>query len=229
MSGYENVRQKLFEMADAKYRAFSEKLNPGIDKIIGVRVPIIKKLAKEISQSDWRGFLGTADGDYFEEIMLQGLVIGFIRADIEEAIFYIEKFVPKIQSWAVCDSFCSGLKIVKKNRQRVWDFIKAYLFSEKEFEVRFAVIIIIDFFIDKYHLADVFEIFESIGHDGYYVKMAVAWALSLCFIRFPEETAAYLKRSTIDDFTCNKALQKIIESNRVSDEVKAAVRLMMRK
>ncbi len=104
-----------------------------------------------------------------------------------------------------------------------------YRSSEKEVELRFFVVMLMDYFIEKEYLQELFRIFDEIKHEGYYVKMAVAWAISVCYVKFPEETSLYLKHNELDDFTYHKALSKITESNRVSTPEKEKIRSMKRK
>ena len=108
------IRNRLFELAEEDYRKFSSSLIPGEDKLLGVRLPHLRELAKEIVRGDWREYLNNAQDEYYEEIMLQGLVIGYAKAPPEEILKYIACFIPKISNWGVCDSFCTGLKLAKK-------------------------------------------------------------------------------------------------------------------
>ena len=228
-SSAKNIKAKLKSLAEDEYRKFTSALIPGDAVILGVRLPLIRNMAKEIAQGDWRGYLAAAQDEYFEEIMLQGHVIGLVKTDVEERLGLIAAFVPKIKNWSVCDSFCAGLKFVKKNKERVWEFLQPYLSSEQEFDLRFAVVMMMDYFIEEEYIDRVFRLLDGIEHEGYYVKMAVAWALSVCYVKFPERTMAYLQQNELDDFTYNKALQKIIESNRVDNEAKDLIRRMKRK
>lgn len=223
------IKEKIFELSDSEFQKFQRKLCPNINNIVGVRLPLLRKLAKEISKDDWRNFLLTCPTDYFEETMLQGLVIGYAKADIEEILNHITNFVPKIDNWAVCDSFCTSLKFTKSNMNRVFEFLKTYLESKKEFELRFGIVMLLDFYIVDQYINQVLILLNEIKHDGYYVKMAVAWALSICFIKYPDRTMIYLKNNNLDDFTYNKTLQKITESFRISKETKSIIRSMKRK
>ncbi|MVX65584.1 DNA alkylation repair protein [Clostridium chromiireducens] len=223
------IREKIFELSDSEFQKFQSKLCPNTDNIIGVRLPLLRKLAKEIAKNDWRNFLHDCPNDYFEEIMLQGMVIGYLRADIEEILNHINSFVPKIDNWSVCDSFCIGLKFTKSNMKQVLEFLKIYLNSKKEFELRFGIVMLLDFYIVDEYIDQVLIILDQIKHDGYYVKMAIAWALSICYIKYPDKTIIYLKNNDLDDFTYNKALQKITESFRVDKETKSIIRSMKRK
>lgn len=225
----DKIRNKIFELSDEKYKEFHNKLSPTSSNIIGVRMPLLRKLAKEIAKEDWREYLKTAENEYYEEIMLQGIVIGCVKVDVEERLQLIRGFIPKIDGWGICDSFCSGLKFIKSNKERVWDFLQLYLKSEQEFYVRFGVVILLDFYIDETYIIRVIHALDKIKHSGYYVKMAVAWSVSVCYIKFPEITMAYLKNNSLDDFTYNKSLQKITESFRVNNETKLAIKRMKRK
>jgi 3-methyladenine DNA glycosylase AlkD len=217
------------EMADEEYRKFSSSLIPNVDNILGVRLPELRKLAKNIAKGDWRTYLAQADNRYFEETMLQGLVIGYAKTDIEERLRYVADFVPRIDNWSVCDSFCTGLKFTKNHRSLMWDFLQPYLSSDKEYEIRFGVVMLLLYFVEDEYIERVLQWMDRIRHEGYYVKMAVAWAISVCYVKYPEPTMAFLKNNTLDDFTYNKALQKIIESLRVDSGTKHVLRSMKRR
>lgn len=132
-----NVKAQLLELAEPNYQQFTARLLPGISNILGVRLPVLRKIAKQIAKENWREFLRQNDEVYFEEIMLKGMVIGYIKdASVHEIMKFTETFVPKINNWSVCDSFCAGLKITKQNQQQFWPLICSYLSSEEEFEVR---------------------------------------------------------------------------------------------
>lgn len=223
------VRQKIFDLIDPEYQKFSSKLNPGTNNILGVRLPELRKIAKNIAKGNWRDYFETAQDDYFEEIMLQGLVIGYIKTDIEGVLSQVDLFVPKIHNWSVCDSFCIGLKITNKHKERVWEFIQPYLQSGQEYEVRFGVVMLLNYYLEGNYIDKVLGLLDHIKHDGYYVKMAVAWAISASYIKAPDITIVYLKNNTLDDFTFNRALQKISESLRVDKETKKYLRGMKRK
>lgn len=222
----QEIKKKLLELSDPKYKEFHGGLCPGTENIIGVRVPVLRKYAQELfKEKDWKQTIEEIDDGYYEEIMLQGMLIGQAKnEDINAILKYVEKYVPKIDNWAICDVFCAGLKITKKYKKEMWNFIQKYLKSDKEFEIRFAVVMILEYYIDKEHLKEDFKIFDDIKHEGYYVKMAVAWAISVCLIKYYEDTIEYLKTSKIDNWTYNKAIQKAIESYRISDNQKNFLR-----
>lgn len=225
----EEIKKKLFELRDEKYKEFHSRLCPGTDNIIGVRVPVLRKFAKDLAKEyDIEKLLEEIDNEYYEEIMLQGMLIGLSKADFNVVLSYIEKFVPKIDNWAVCDVFCGGLKVTNKHKKEMWDFLGKYLKSNKEFEIRFGVVMILSYYIDKEYLLEDFRVFNSITNDAYYVQMAVAWAVSVCLVKFYDETVKYLKTCTLDKFTYNKSIQKAIESYRITDKQKDELRKMKR-
>ena len=224
----QEIKRELQDLADTKYKEFHKGLCPGTENIIGVRVPVLRKYAQKLSKKyRMEDLLENIDDEYYEEIMLQGMLIGLEKdKNLEKILKDIEKFVPKIDNWAVCDTFCAGLKITKKNLDKMWAFLQKYIKSNKEFEVRFGVVMILDYYITEKYIDKDLKIFETIKVEKYYVQMAVAWAISICLIKFYDETITYLKNSKIDKFTYNKALQKAIESYRITDEQKIALRKM---
>ena len=224
----QSIKEQLLNLADEEYQKFAMALIPTINNVIGVRLPELRKLARTIAKGDWRTFLKQAESDYFEEVMLQGMVLGYVKTDIEEILRYVADFIPKIDNWSVCDSFCISLKFTLKNKERVWDFIVPYLLSDKEYEIRFAVVMMLNFFIEEEYINRILQLLDKVSHEGYYAKMAVSWALSICYIKLPEPTMSYLLSNTLDDFTYNKALQKITESHRVDQETKTMIRGMKR-
>jgi len=215
------IKNKLFELSDEKYKKFHSSLCPGTNNIIGVRVPFLRKYAKElITKYDINVILEQIDNQYYEEIMLQGMIIGLAKDNFEIIKEKIAEFVLKIDNWAICDTFCAGLKITKKYKKEMWDFIQKYIESDKEFEIRFGIVMLLDYYIDEEYLEKDFGIFDSIISKDYYVQMAVAWALSIYLIKFYDKTIKYLKTSNLDKFTYNKALQKAIESYRINKSQK---------
>ena len=227
---YKKIRQDLLNLQDKKYKEFHSSLCPGTDNIIGVRVPILRNYVKKLSkQEKVKEYILFNKTKYYEEVMLQGMLIGLIKnIDIKEILTMLENFIPKIDNWAVCDICCAGLKIANKNKETVWTFIQKYLKSKKEFELRFAIVMMLNYFIDEKYIDKVLTVLDNIKHDGYYVKMAVAWTISVAFVKFQDKTFKYLKNNNLDDWTYNKGLQKICESLRVTKETKETIKAMKR-
>ncbi|MGG2085256.1 DNA alkylation repair protein [Lysinibacillus pakistanensis] len=226
---HQQIREQLINLADQDYQKFSSSLIPNCQNILGVRLPELRKIAKNIAKEDWQNYLTAASDEFFEEVMLQGMIIGYVKTNIEERLSYVASFVHKIDNWSVCDSFCTGLKFTKENQEQVWVFLQPYFSSHKEYEVRFGVVMLLNYFIDHQYIQSVLNIINAIKHEGYYVKMAVAWAISICYVKDPLVTMNYLRNNSLDDFTYHKALQKITESNRVEKEAKNLIRQMKRK
>lgn len=227
-----NIKEDIIKLVDYRYKEFHSKLCPGINNILGVRVPVLRNYAKEIRKdSSLEELLEIIDDEYYEEIMLQGMLIG-LEKDIsfEKLEEYIKLFVPKINNWAICDNFCAGLKITKKYKKEMYKLINEYLKSNNEFEVRFAIVMILNYYIEEDYLKENFAIFDKIKLDKYYVKMAVAWAISICLIKYYEKTYKYLKNNkNLDLWTYNKSIQKATESYRITDEQKQELVKIKRK
>lgn len=239
------IRENLLLMAEPQYRDFSAKLLPEGENLLGVRLPKLRKYAKQIGKLYGTIYLDAVllselnKKEYMEEILLQGMVIGNLKAEHDEelaSIFdYIRRYVPKIANWSTCDSFCAGLKVTKQYPEQMWDFLQAYLTAGQEFAIRFGIVMIINYYINEEYFDQLFPIFNAIGkrHHAYYVQMGLAWAISICYVHTPEETKCYLKDmrakpEVLDDFTYRMALRKIVESHCVSSEEKAMIRGMKR-
>ncbi len=223
-----DIQQELILLSDENYRKFSSKLLPNNSNILGVKLGDLRKIAKREAHKGIDIALGDLSDEYFEELMLQAFVISYSDICFAEKINYIERFLPKIDNWSVCDSFCSALKGVKNNRKMMFNFLKKYFDSENEFECRFSYVILIRYYIDDEYIDDVFTATNSFNCKAYYAKMAVAWLLAEIYIDFKERAMEFMTNSKIDKFVINKAIQKICESNRVSAAEKIMVRNLKR-
>lgn len=226
----QQIKAHLYEIADSKYKEFHGGLVPGCDTILGVRVPVLRRYAKELlKEASAKELLQITDCEYYEEIMLRGMFIGLQQKPQWETVRQqIVEFVPYINNWAVCDTFCAGLKITKKHKGEMFQLLQQYLESELEFECRFGVVMLLDYYVEKDYLPRIFQIFDKMNREGYYVQMAVAWAVSVCLVKAYEQTIEYLKACHLDDFTYNKALQKARESYRITPEQKETLNKMKR-
>ena len=215
-----DIEKELFLLQDKKYQEFQKKLCPGTENIIGIRIPVLRKFAKENRKSIK---ISEINNNYYEEIMLKGMLIG-----MEDDIDYnkIKDFILLIDNWAVCDTFCAGLKQVKKQKEESLEFIKPYLKSNKEFEVRFAVVILLDYYIEEKYINYVLNVLSKIKKEDYYVKMAIAWCYSVCFVKFYEETLEFFKEEKLDKFIRNKSIQKSMESYRLKESQKEMLKTL---
>ena len=223
------IREKLYKMVDEEYKKFHSSLCPNVNNIIGVRIPNLRQLAKEIAKENPIEFLNSYKCEIYEEKMIYGLVIGYMEADLKTRIKYLDKFVPMIDNWAICDSSCSTYKFTKKNLNEMWEYLQKYITSQHEFEVRFVCIMLMDYYLIDEYIDKVLEIYNNIKLDKYYVKMGVAWGISVAFVKNEKKIREFLKNNKLDDFTYNKSLQKIIESNKIEKTVKEEIRKMKRK
>ena len=225
----EKIRKELEIIAEENYRIFAAKLIPNIDNLLGVRLPKLRKIAKKIVQLDYEYYLAMDNHLYFEEVMLQGMIIGEIKLPWTERSRYVKQFISKIDNWSVCDSFCCGLKFEVSEKELVWQFLQPYFASDKPYDIRFAVVMLLFYFVDDEYAQKAFTLFDQIKNDDYYVKMAVAWAISIYFRELPTLTMSYLQKNQLDDWIYNKALQKITESLKVDSRTKIIIRSMKRK
>ncbi len=224
----QNVLTRLHRESDETYKQFSLPLIPGV-KMLGVRVPVLRKMAKEMLRNGEALHYLDIPTEYQEEKLLKAIITGEIRMPWDEKKIQIERFVPEIDNWAVCDIFCGGLdKTVKKDKVAVWEFLQPYLTSKEEYRVRFGMVMLFHF-IDEEYIERLYSVIDSFTHEAYYARMAVAWLLSTCYVKFPKNTYVYLLNSRLDTWTFNKSLQKITESLRVTAGDKAQIRSLRRK
>ena len=217
----DKILKQLFELQDKKYKEFHSSLCPNVNNIIGVRIPELRKLAKQIAKENPKEFIeNPVKKQYYEEIMLEGFVIGYMKATFGEKLHYLDNFIPEIDNWAVCDCTASTLKFTDKYKKEVWEYLQKYINSKKEFEKRFAIIILMDYYLTDEYIDKVLEIYNKIDSDQYYVQMGIAWAISVCFVKYREKTRKILDNNNLSTFTHNKSIQKIIESTRVDKETK---------
>lgn len=218
----EDVVHTLLSLRDEEYRTFVASLVPNIDpeKIIGVRIPQLRTIARNIARGDYRTYLAQCTTDMFEEKMIKGFVIGMADMTFSERCRQIKQFLPEVDNWSVCDSFCSTLKYAREYPEAVWDWIELYFASKDPYKVRFALVMSLMYFVEEEYTEGFFEHLDHIKCDDYYVKTAIAWAISVYYIKQPAMTKKYLKVNQLDMWTYRKSLTKIVESQRVSIEDK---------
>lgn len=223
------IKSKLQAAYDENNAAFFLKISPQAKNVTGVRVPYLRKLAKEIIKGDVKDFLDNYNIETHEEFLLKGIVIFSSKLSLEEKLIYLEKYVPEIYDWSGCDIVISTLKCSDEELKKVYDFIMKYRYSKNEYETRFMIVMLLSNFIKEDYLDKIKELLETEKFDKYYTQMAAAWLISVMFVKYRDYTLSYLNNNRLDDFTYNKALQKIRESNRVTKEDKELVKQMKRK
>ena len=210
---YKEFINYLLSLKDDKYKEFNKSivLNSKYE-MIGIRVPNVKDIAKKIKDID--EFLKYSGNTYHEEILLQGLVISRIK---DEELFYkyYKEYIKKIDNWALCDTFCSSIKIVRKYEDKYFNESIKLSLSDKEFISRVGLVTILDHFINKENLNTIFNTLNSINSDKFYINMAEAWLVCEIYTKYPNETLEFIKNNNL-----HKSISKIRDSFRVSKEEK---------
>ena len=220
-----DYRTMLNSTAESKLSEFNSKLIPGKKKILGVRMPVIRRIAQNIVKDDWSQILDISP-DYLEEEILKGVVIAIAPVSIDERISTSKEFIPTIDNWAVCDSFCYSWKFEKAESQRAWDFFSTYMESGLEFEMRTSVVSRMWHFKDETSCRYLLQDLATHDNPGYYYRMGSAWALATVFSEYPEMVEKLLESKLLEPWTHNKAIQKIGESLKTSKEDKIRLRLL---
>lgn len=223
----EQITRQLFEMQDLKYRDFNAKLIPGTEKerIIGVRTPDLRKYAKKLYKSgEWKEFVRELPHTYHEENALHGYILGEIKTDYEEMMEELERFLPYVENWAVCDTISP--KIFRKYPDRVYEKIQQWVKSGHVYTVRFGVVTLLQFFLDENFDPQMLELAAGIHREEYYIKIAVAWYFSTALAKQYEAALPLLESRTLDPWIQNKTIQKAIESYRIREEQKQYLRTL---
>lgn len=221
------LAERLEALSDAKYREFHSRIVPGIGPLYGVRMPRLKELAREISRDDPEGFLSLCRGTSYEENMLCGLVLGGIR-DPETFERGLRALLPCISNWAVCDGTAAAAKTVGRHREHFYPLIEELLSAQETYSVRLGYVLLLDHYMTQEDIGRVLSYCRR-SRGEYYIDMAIAWLISVAFVKFPRETEVLLRDNLLDDFTQNKAIQKIRESYRVGKDEKQRLLVYKRK
>lgn len=218
----ENIIMQLKEFSSNKIQDFSKKLIPTDLPILGVRVPDLRKLAKEIVKKDYVTFLEECDDRYFELQLLKGYVIGIAPMAFEKRIDYLKKFVPQIKDWAVCDGLVSSLKCTKKNYEAMLEYILSYKESHQEFEVRFLAVMLMNYYLTSDYVSKAVDVILQLDIEKYYAKMGVAWFIATLMIEYPE--LAFQALDQIEDAkTIQLTIRKVRDSYRIPFETKEKI------
>ncbi len=211
----------LYSIKDIKYKEFNSKIITTNYEILGIRIPILKKISKEIFKGDYKSFLNIPN-KYYEIVMLKGFIIGCIN-NLQELDNYFNDFIKLIDNWAICDSFCASLKIVKTNREYFLTIIYKLVNLKSEYIIRVGLVLLLDYYVLKEYLEDIFNILNKINSDLYYVNMAKSWLICEVFTKYEKEALLFLENNNLDKFTINKAISKIRDSYKVSEKMKKYV------
>lgn len=219
-SSYNQFLEYLQTIKDEEYKKFHSSLVLNSKyKMIGIRVPIMRDIAKQIAKTNIDEFLKVAQDTYYEEVMIQGLVISHIK-DEPKFYEYFRNHIKKIDNWALCDTFCSAIKIVEKFESKYFGEMIKLSLNEEEFISRVGLVTILDHFVKENYIQDIIKMLNKIKSDKFYINMAQAWLICEMYIKFPESTKPFIESNKLNKFTHNKAISKIHDSFRVSKQDK---------
>ena len=220
----EGIREKLFELQDTKYRDFQQGLIPSVQQkeFIGIRTPALRKLAKELYKAgELEEFFSDLPHRYFDENQLHAFAISEIK-DFDVCMKALEDFLPFVDNWATCDQMSP--KVFKKNKKELFLHIKKWLGSDHTYTVRFAIGMLMQHFLDEDFDLSYPEMVAKIRSDEYYINMMIAWYFATALAKQYDSILPFIEEKRLSVWTHNKAIQKSVESYRITDEQKTYLR-----
>lgn len=220
-----DINKRLFDLRDEKYRDFTSSLMPTVGKasVIGVRIPEIRKLAKGLKSEDLSGFLNDLPHKYHEENLLHAALLENIK-DYDACIKAVDRFLPYIDNWAVCDILSP--KVFKKNKTALLKQIKVWILSDKTYTVRFGLKMIMTHFLDEDFKPQYLETAAKVPCKEYYLSMMKAWLFATALAKQYPFAVKYLEDKRFDIKTHNRTIQKAVESLRITDDKKAYLKTL---
>ena len=216
----EKIREELFSMQDKKYRDFQAKLIPTVatDSVIGVRTPALRTYAKELlKEGKYEAFLQDLPHRYFDENQLHAFIISGIK-DYEKCMEEVCRFLPYVDNWATCDQMSP--KVFRKQKAELLKQIKKWIKSDETYTVRFAIGMLMEHFLDDDFAPEYPKMVASVRSEEYYINMMIAWYFATALAKQYEAVLPYIEGKKLDPWTHNKAIQKSVESYRITDEQK---------
>lgn len=222
-----SIQEYLFSQADPQYREFTLPLIPTVDEesFIGVRLPILKKYAKELSEEEKRAFLDSLPHPYHDEYILHAFILSNIKG-YAEFIDRVDAFLPLVTNWSVCDTLCN--KHLSKHKEKLIHEVYAWLKSEQPYRVRYAIKCLMNYYLGDDFCEEHLRKVAEVKLDHYYVKMMVAWYVATGLAKNYDAFVKVIEEGWFEPFTHNKAIQKAVESYRVSDEHKPYLKQLKR-
>ena len=214
------ITQRLFELRDEEYKSFHTRLMPTVNPelVIGVRVPVLRKLAAELAKtSEGKEFLRTLPHKYYEENNLHAFIVEKIK-DFDEAACETERFLPYINNWATCDMYRP--KVFSKNKERFLPYIYKWLESEHTYTVRYGIGMLLSYFLDDAFDPTYLKRVSEIKSEEYYINMMCAWYFATALAKQYDAALPYITDRVLPPWVHNKTIQKAVESNRISIETK---------
>lgn len=224
-----NIESILKEYIDNDYKLFHTKICHTKYEILGIKIPILRKIAKDLLKNfEYQDIINNLNLKYYEHVMIYGFIIANLKTTYEEKINQINKFLPLIDNWAICDTFISELKFINKYKEDFFEYTLSLLYSDKEYYLRFGIVVLINYYINDEYINKVLNKMLEIKSEYYYVKMAISWCISICLVKYFDKTVDFLNihKNNFDNWTYNKALQKGIESYRISNDNKKLLKNM---
>lgn len=225
---YELFLKWLEEIKDLKYRNFHSKLILEEMPVIGIRTPILKEIAKQISIGNYQLFIKENRHYYYEENILHGLLIGYLKIDFNQTLEKLNEFLPYNLNWAINDITCANVKQFKTNKEKGYIWILDNLHTEDPWKIRFGFVLLLNYYITEEYIDHILELSIQKYIDYYYVNMAIAWLLSICYIKYPDKTIFVLKNNLLSPWIHNKTISKIRDSHRVSKKQKDYLKTLVR-
>lgn len=225
----EEIINNLNSLSDSKYRDFQIKLIPGktSDQMIGVRTPDLRSYAKELSKrDDISDFLNNLPHEFFDENQLHAFVISLMK-DYDKCMCEVERFLPYVDNWATCDQMSP--KIFKKNKEKLLEKIRDWIASDKTYTIRFGIKMLMEHFLDDDFDLQYPDMVASVRSEEYYVNMMIAWYFATALAKQYDSILPYIEEKRLDTWTHNKAIQKSIESYRITDDQKSYLRSLKQK
>jgi 3-methyladenine DNA glycosylase AlkD len=221
----EKIVKELFEMQDEKYRDFQSALIPGSDleKVIGIRTPLLRKYAKNLPLEDAKAFLLELPHEYFDENQLHAFIVSEIK-DIDACIKEVNTFLPYVDNWATCDQMSPV--IFKKHKDKLLVEVKRWIASSETYTVRFGIKMLMQHFLDEDFNLEYPEMVAKIQSEEYYVKMMIAWYFATALAKQYDSVIPFIEEGRLEKWTHNKAIQKSIESYRITTEQKKYLRTL---
>lgn len=223
---YEELKTELSKLADDEYREFVMKICPSERPFLGVRVPQIREIARQVPSLEISEFLKVQPVGY-EEVLARGFLIS--RLSFDEMMQWFGSQIDCIDDWSTCDTFCSAVgKVVKKNKTKFFDAKMDELLNDsREFAVRVGLVLLKVAYINEEYLQVIFDRVSGLAsREEYYIRMGIAWLLCDCFIKYPTATTSFILSSKLPKWTYNKTISKICDSYRVDAETKDLLRKM---
>lgn len=222
------IQEKLLALQDEKYKGFHSKLIPTIspETIIGIRMPVMRKLAKEYARDpESAEFLKQLPHTYYDENLLHALLVAEIK-DYDTCVKEVERFLPYVDNWAVCDGFSP--KVFQKNREKLIEKVREWSASERTYTCRFGMGMLMTHFLDEDFRPEYLEIPAAVHSEEYYVNMMIAWFYATALAKQWDAAIGYMEEQRLDPWTHNKTIQKARESYRITPEQKEYLKTLKR-